>query len=104
VEQLREAGAAYIHLRFAGPRYMFTCNLGMDTADQAEVIAGRGRTDEEIAAMLGVNSVAFNSVEAVEGAINDARIDPKANLLGKFCTACTRGDYPYGEPENALSE
>ena len=93
-ERLWEAGALEVHLRFAAPRFESICNLGIDAAKLEELIAQPGKMDTTIAAELGVSSVAFNSFENVEAAINEARLDPRTpSLIGKFCRACTMGEY-----------
>lgn len=93
-ERLWEAGALMIHLRFAAPRFESICNLGIDAAKLDELIAQPGKLEATIAAELGVSSVAFNSFENVESAINGARLNPRTpSLLGKFCRACTMGEY-----------
>ena len=92
VRQLREAGASEIHLRFAGPRYESPCPRGMDTSVIDELVA-HGRTDAEIAEILGADSVAFNSFDTVEKSIDEARIDPRsASLIGKHCSMCVLGE------------
>ena len=99
-ERLWDAGALEVHLRFAAPRFESICNLGIDAAQLDELIAKPGKLDDIIAVELGVSSVAFNSFEAVEAAINEARVDPRTpSLLGKFCRACTLGDYHDTVPD-----
>ena len=100
VEQLEEAGVRSITLFLAGPRYESICNLGLDTSEMSELIAQKERSNEEIAKLLRVKAVYFNSFEDTERAIDDARADPKsASLIGKFCRGCSFGEYPIKTPD-----
>jgi amidophosphoribosyltransferase len=90
---LREAGAMAVHIMSGAPRYEFVCRMGMDTGDASQLVA-RGRTNDEIAALIGADSVSFNTPEDVEWAINEARIPGgKEWPVGALCTACATGDY-----------
>jgi glutamine phosphoribosylpyrophosphate amidotransferase len=100
-DKLWAAGALEVHFRHGAPRYISPCNLGMDTRDPQEFVARNGRSDAEIAVALHATSVAFNSFEAVEQAIDAARMRPDTpSLLGKFCRGCTMGEYPITIPES----
>jgi amidophosphoribosyltransferase len=92
IKMLREAGAEKVHVRLAAPRYENSCFMGMDTGDESELVA-RGRSDEDIAALIGADSVGFNTPENVERAVNDARRAAARRPLGEMCTACATGDY-----------
>lgn len=100
VSMLRGAGAAAVHVRLSAPRYENPCLMGMDTHDVGLLIA-RAYGNEEIAAIIGADSVAFNDVGRVEQAIDEASVDPRIKRgLGSFCTACATGTYPFPvEPE-----
>jgi amidophosphoribosyltransferase len=85
VDMLRDAGAAEIHLRVSSPPYAWPCFYGIDTPSRADLLAAR-LSIEEIGEYLGVDSIAFLTLENLERAI-DA---PGAG----FCSACLTGDYP----------
>lgn len=89
VSMLREAGAAEIHLRVSSPPFAWPCYYGIDTPDRHELI-GATRSVEEIRVFLGVDSLAYLSVDDLERAI-DA---PGAGL----CFACLTGHYPVPVP------
>jgi len=89
VSMLREAGAAEIHLRISSPPYRWPCFYGMDTGDQATLLAA-GRSVDEVAEFLSVDSLAYLELEAVIAATGA----PEAG----FCTACLSGKYPTEVP------
>ncbi len=85
MQSLRRAGAREIHLRVASPPIRHPCYYGIDFPSHAELIAS-GRTVEEIRRFLGVDSLAYLSLEGMLGAL---RAGPT-----HFCHACFSGDYP----------
>jgi amidophosphoribosyltransferase len=89
VRMLREAGATAVHLRISSPPLMWPCFYGIDIPSEEELIAARS-TVPEIEAFLGVDSLAYLSLDNLVAAI-DA---PGAG----FCTACLTGHYPVPVP------
>jgi amidophosphoribosyltransferase len=89
VQMLREAGAAEVHVRIPSPPYRWPCFYGIDTGSRSELIAANLSVGE-IQAYLGVDSLAYLTIENLVTAI-DA---PKAG----FCTACLTGEYPTDVP------
>jgi amidophosphoribosyltransferase len=89
VGMLRDAGAAEIHLRVSSPPFAWPCYYGIDTPDRDELL-GATRSVEEIRDFLGVDSLAYLSVEDLVRAV-DA---PGAG----FCSACLTGHYPVPVP------
>ncbi|MDE3086103.1 MAG: amidophosphoribosyltransferase [Acidobacteriota bacterium] len=92
VRMLREAGATAVHLRISSPPLMWPCFYGIDIPSEEELIAARS-TVPEIEAFLGVDSLAYLSLDNLVAAI-DA---PGAG----FCTACLTGEYPVPVPRPA---
>ena len=88
VRMLREAGATEVHLRISSPPWRWPCFYGIDTPSTDELIATNHSVDE-IREILGVDSLAYISVENLKAAI---RAD------GGFCDACFTGDYPTAVP------
>ena len=86
---LREAGAREVHLRVSSPPYRWPCFYGVDTGTRAELLAAN-LTVSEIQDVLGVDSLAFLSLENMIRAIEA----PGAG----FCTACVSGEYPISVP------
>ena len=92
VAMLKEAGATEVHLRISAPPIRHPCHYGIDMSTREEMIA-HDRTEAEIAAELGADSLAYLSMDAVYEAIGTPR--------EKHCDACFTGDYPLGDPEGA---
>ena len=90
VTMMRNAGAAEVHMRIASPPTTHPCFYGVDTPSQDQLIAAR-MTVDEIAAEIGVDSLAFITVDGMYKAIGDmARNEDQP----QFCDACFTGDYP----------
>jgi len=84
IQALRGAGAEEIHMRVSCPPLRHPCFYGIDFPTQEELIANK-RTEEEIGAFLGVDSLAYLSLEGMLGSVND---DPDHH-----CHACWSGEY-----------
>jgi amidophosphoribosyltransferase len=84
VETVRRAGAAEVHLRISSPPIRFSCRYGIDTPTDEELIAHSQETGE-IGEFIGVDSLAYLSLEGLRGAVGKD---------GGYCTACFDGDYP----------
>ncbi len=93
VKMLREAGAKEVHLRISSPPFRWPCFFGIDTPERSELLAS-SRTVSEIKEYLGVNSLAYLSLEGLYKAIGVPG--------GGFCTACLTGDYPVPVREEML--
>lgn len=89
VAMLRHAGAKEIHMRISSPPTTDPCYYGIDTPDKQELIAAHS-TVEQIAQFIGVDSLAYLSMEGLYRAVGS---EP-----GKFCDACFTGSYPAGTP------
>lgn len=85
VAALRDAGASEVHMRISSPPVTHPCFYGIDTDTQDQLIAAR-LTLEEIAAHLGVDSLAYLSKEGM--------VEAAQAHSGNFCTACFDGAYP----------
>lgn len=85
VALVRSAGAAEVHLRVSSPPYRWPCFYGMDTSERATLLAA-DRSEDEIAEFLGVDSLAYLSLDGLVGALRHARQE--------FCDACLTGHYP----------
>ncbi|MCL2259979.1 MAG: amidophosphoribosyltransferase [Fibromonadales bacterium] len=83
-KMLREAGAKEVHIRIASSPVRYPCYFGMDFPSPSELVANT-LVPEEVAKMLGVESLGYLSVEGMRectGAPDD------------FCGACFDGIYP----------
>lgn len=84
MQSLRDAGAREIHLRVASPPIRHPCYYGIDFPRREELIASE-REVEEIRAFLGVDSLAYLTLEGMLACVNADN--------GEYCTACFTGDY-----------
>ena len=85
VSLLREAGAREVHMRSSAPPFIAPCYFGTDIPDRDALIANH-HTVEEIRQMIGADSLAFLSLDALH------RIAPDASC--GFCDGCFTGTYP----------
>ena len=83
VRMLREAGATEVHLRIASPPIKSPCFYGVDMSTYDELLCAHKGLDE-VREILGVDSLAFLSQEALY----------KAGKRSELCLACFTGDYP----------
>jgi amidophosphoribosyltransferase len=85
VQMLRDAGASEVHMRISAPPIRHPCHYGIDMSTREEMIA-HNRTEAEVAAELGADSLAYLSLEGVYEAIS--------GTSDTHCDACFSGDYP----------
>ena len=90
IAQLRRAGAAAVHLRVTAPAFISPCYYGTDIDSSSGLIAC-GRSPEEVARLIGADSLAFLSRDSV------------VRLTGQdedgFCISCFSGEYPTAVPQ-----
>jgi amidophosphoribosyltransferase len=92
VQMLRDAGAMEIHMRISAPPIRHPCHYGIDMSTTQEMVA-HDRTEEEVAAELGCDSLRYLSLEGVYEAIRSTR--------ATHCDACFSGEYPLERTESA---
>ncbi|MEM3730165.1 MAG: amidophosphoribosyltransferase [Candidatus Bathyarchaeia archaeon] len=85
VEKLRRMGAKKVHLFVTFPRIIGPCFYGIDMATYGQLIGSR-HTAEEIAKIIGADSVCYQSIENFVKATG-----LKQNEL---CLGCVTGKYP----------
>jgi amidophosphoribosyltransferase len=90
VEMVRAAGATEVHMRISSPPTKHSCFYGIDTPSSSELLANSHSVDE-IAKFIGVDSLAFISVDGLYQAMN---MDGRNNTSPQFCDACFTNDYP----------
>lgn len=90
VKLIREAGATEVHMRVSAPPFLNPCYYGTDIDSRDNLIACH-HTVEEIAKIIGVDSLGYLSVDSVKKIACGGRTDG-------FCTACFSGDYPTEIP------
>jgi amidophosphoribosyltransferase len=85
IRKLRMAGVKEIHFYFTFPRILSPCFYGIDMATFGELI-GSTHTEEEIAHLIGADSVHYQSLEGFVRATGMRRED--------LCLGCLTGQYP----------
>lgn len=86
VNLLRKAGATEVHVRSSAPPFLWPCYFGTDVPSRDQLVAV-GRTNDEVCNLIGADSLAFLSMEAL------VQIAPSAKC--GFCTGCFSGKYPF---------
>ena len=82
---MSDAGAKEVHLRISCPPTRHPCFYGIDFPDPKELIANQLETVEGIRDYLGIDSLAYLSVEGLMKAVKSK---------GNYCAACFTGEYP----------
>jgi amidophosphoribosyltransferase len=90
VEMVRAAGAREVHMRIASPPTTHSCFYGVDTPEREKLLAARMSVDE-MAKLIGVDSLSFVSLDGLYKAMGEAGRDIDAP---QYCDACLTGDYP----------
>lgn len=91
VNLLREAGAKEVHMRVSSPPFKHPCYFGTDVDDEENLIACKYPTVDEIAKAIGVDSLAYLSVDATYKLAQNASVG--------FCNGCFTGNYPIAVPK-----
>ena len=91
IDLLRRAGAREIHMRVSAPPFVSECYYGTDIDDKNKLIANH-HTVEEIAEIIGVDSLGYLSLDDV--------VKLADNTECGFCTACFGGGYPTPIPQD----
>ncbi|MGN7870889.1 Amidophosphoribosyltransferase precursor [Paracoccus haematequi] len=90
-DMILDAGAAEVHFRIASPPTAWPCFYGVDTPDRDKLLAAN-MTPEEMRDWIGVNSLAFVSLDGLYRAVGEAQ--GRNNACPQYCDACFSGDYP----------
>ena len=93
VKLLRAAGAKEIHMRISAPPFLHPCYYGTDIDSEEHLIACR-HSVEEIAQMIGVDSLGYLPLESL------------GELIGSegYCNACFSGVYPTAIPKDTRKD
>ena len=85
VRLLRDAGAKEVHVRISSPPFLHSCYFGTDIDSEENLIAGKYSSADEIAKVIGADSLAYLPVESLS-----ELIDGKCG----YCRGCFTGSYP----------
>lgn len=80
VTMLKNAGAKEVHLRIGSPRIIHDCPYGVQMPGEKDLLAAGGRTNEEMCAYLGCESIGFLPIESLRETELDGRFT--------YCTSC----------------
>ena len=90
VDMVRHAGASEVHMRISSPPTRYSCFYGIATPKREQLLAARFDV-AQMAEHIGVDSLAFLSIDGLYRAVGEAARDPRRPA---FCDACFTGDYP----------
>ncbi len=91
VQMIRDAGAAEVHMRIASPMILYSDYYGIDTPDPDKLLANKFSKLEDMAGYVGVDSLAFLSIEGLYDAVGSTR---RNDASPQFSDHCFTGDYP----------
>ena len=94
IRTLRDAGAKEVHMRVTCPPHISPCYYGIDFPTSEELIAS-SHTVEDIRGFIGVDSLAYLSLEGLYNAVPLSR--------SKFCVSCFTGKY-FVIPEKNINK
>ncbi len=90
VDMVRNAGAREVHMRVSSPPTRHSCFYGIATPERDQLLAARFDVPG-MAKLIGVDSLAFLSIDGLYRAMGHNGRDPAAP---RFCDACFTGEYP----------
>ncbi|MCI4363365.1 MAG: amidophosphoribosyltransferase [Thermoplasmata archaeon] len=90
VSMVRAAGALRVDVRIGCPPIVAPCYFGVDMKQRKELVA-YGRTEEEVAQVIGADSVHYLSLPGLVESIGLAS--------DQLCLGCLSGKYPLEVPE-----
>lgn len=90
VKLLRDCGATEVHMRVTAPPFTNPCYYGTDIDSKENLIAS-SHSVEEIARVIGVDSLGYLTVEYAKKLAGDGK--------NGFCLACFDGNYPTNVPK-----
>ena len=91
VKQLREAGATKVYFLSSAPKFLNPCYYGTDIDSRENLIACH-HSEEEIARIIGADSVGYLDIEHAKRLTGSA--------CEGYCLACFNGEYPTEIPSS----
>ena len=85
IVNLREAGAAEVHMRISCPPHRHSCHYGIDFPDPEKLLANQCSLDQ-IRDYLGADSIGYLDVPSM--------VRATGRKQNEFCLACFNGEYP----------
>ena len=84
-------------MRISSPPTTHSCFYGIDTPERNKLLAAN-HSVEEMAELIGADSLAFVSINGLYRALDKNGRDPDRP---HYCDACFTGDYPIALPDQA---
>jgi amidophosphoribosyltransferase len=91
IDLAREAGAQKVYFASAAPPVRYPNVYGIDMAASTELVAA-GRTDDEVAALIGADWLVYQDLEDLVSAVRHDKARVQA-----FDTSCFSGEYATGD-------
>ena len=98
VKLLRDAGTKEIHMRISAPPFLHPCYYGTDIDSEEHLIANK-HSVEEIAKIIGVDSLGYLPIEKL-----GCLIDEEERVHTGYCDACFGGNYPTEIPKDTRKD
>ena len=92
IKLLKDNGAKEVHLRISSPPFKHPCYFGTDIDSEENLIACKYNSNEEIAKIIGADSLAYLSIEGAHQLASNSKCH--------FCDGCFSGKYPIETPTN----
>lgn len=92
IKMLKDAGAKEVHMRVSSPAFKFPCFFGTDVDSKENLIACKYDSPEEIAKVIGADSLAYLSIDGAHKLATNTKC--------KYCDGCFTGKYPIEVPEH----
>ncbi|MFM2446819.1 MAG: hypothetical protein RI936_1266 [Pseudomonadota bacterium] len=92
VRMARDSGARKVFVASAAPPVRYPNVYGIDMPTSSELIAGGGKSVEEIRAEIGADALVYQRVEDLKAALTD--MNP---AITRFEASCFDGDYVTGD-------
>ncbi len=89
VAMVRAAGAVQVDVRIGCPPIVAPCYFGVDMKERRELVAA-GRTEEEVAKVVGADSVHYLSIAGL--------VDALSMKAERLCLGCLTARYPVEVP------
>lgn len=96
INLLRQAGAKEVHVRISSPPFKHPCYFGTDVDSEENLIACKYDNVDEIAKVIGADSLAYLSMSAAH------KLAPNSKC--SFCDGCFSGKYPVKVPVNQVKD
>jgi len=87
-------------MRISSPPTTHSCFYGIDTPERGKLLAAT-HSVEDMAALIGADSLAFISIDGLYRALNKGDRDP---ARPQYCDACFTGEYPIPLPDMAEND